>query len=153
VDALLSSPEAREKPREDEDILGCFITHPFSLLRVRALVAFSRARTFLRVAGRYASEEGIPEEEAEALIARDFRELEPSALAEKLPPADVLARLRQETSLSERARLVRHVTLVAASEGPVSDARFLELRRVAEALALPLWLIDEALRGATYPLD
>ncbi len=152
VEALLSSAAAREKPREDEDTLGCFITHPFSPLRVRALVAFSRSRTFLRVAGRYASDEGVPEEEVDALVERDFRELEPSGLAEKLPPADVLARLRQEMSLSERARLVRHLTVVAA-EGPVSDARFLELRRVAEALALPLWTIDEALRGATYPLD
>jgi hypothetical protein len=153
VDALLSSPAAREKPREDDDVLGCFITHPCGPLRLRALVAFSRSRTFLRVAGRYASDEGLPEDEVDAVIARDFRELEPSGLAEKLPPEDVLPRLRQETSISERARLVRHLTAIAAAEGPVSDARFLELRRVAEALALPLWLIDEALRGATYPLD
>ncbi len=153
VDALLSSPAAREKPREDDDTLGCFITHAFSPLRMRALVAFSRSRTFLRVAGHYASEEGRPEEEIDALIARDFRELEPSGLAEKLPSGDMLARLCQETSLSERARLVRHLTLVAAAEGPVSDAWFLELRQVAEALAIPLWLIDEALRGATYPMD
>ncbi|HEX8433697.1 M48 family metallopeptidase [Archangium sp.] len=153
VDALLSSSAAREKPREDEDMLGCFITHPFSPLRLRALVAFSRSRTFLRVAGHYGSDEGLPEEEADAFIARDFQELEPSGLAEKLPPGDMLAGLREELSLSERARLVRHLTVVAAAEGPVSDARFLELRRVAEALALPLWTIDEALRGATCPLD
>ena len=83
VDALLSEPSAREKPREDEDTLGCFSTWPFGPMRLRALVAFSRTRTFLRIAGRYASDEGRLDDEADALLGRDLRELEPSYLEEE----------------------------------------------------------------------
>ena len=192
VDALLSFPEAREKPREDEDALGCFVTHSFSPPRLRALVAFSRSRRFREVAGSYASEEGISEEEVDALVARDLQALDPSYLEEKSPRGellrrallmggwvvaldsqpgaerggslpspevarrelgDVLTRLRQELSTSERARLLQHLTGVTAADGNITDMHFVELRRVAEALALPLWLVDEALRGAARPLD
>jgi hypothetical protein len=203
VDALLSSPEAREKPRQDEDALGCFVTHSFSPPRLRALVAFSRSRRFREVAGSYASEEGISQEEVDALVARDLRLLEPAYLEEKSPRGellrralllggwvvaleglsererqglatlpgaerggalpspdvarrelgDVLTRLRQELATSERARLLQHLTGVTAADGHITDAHFVELRRVAEALALPLSLIDEALRGAARPLD
>lgn len=203
VDTLLSSPEAREKPREDADALGCFVTHSFSPPRVRALVAFSRSRRFREVAGSYASEEGISDEEVDALVARDLRMLEPSYLEEKSPRGellrralllggwvvalegraelarggvatlpgaerggnlpspevarrelgDVLTRVRQELSTSERARLLQHLTGVTAADGNLTDAHFVELRRVAEALGLPLSLVDEALRGAARPLD
>jgi len=202
VDALLSSPEAREKPRQDEDALGCFVTHSFSPPRLRALVAFSRSRRFREVAGSYASEEGISQEEVDALVARDLRMLEPAYLEEKSPRGellrralllggwvvaleglsererqglatlpgaergafpspdvarrelgDVLTRLRQELATSERARLLQHLTGVTAADGHITDAHFVELRRVAEALALPLSLVDEALRGAARPLD
>jgi hypothetical protein len=185
VDALLSFPEAREKPREDEDALGCFVTHSFSPPRARALVAFARSRRFREVAGSYASEEGISDEEADALVARDLQALEPSYLEEKSArgelqrralllggwpgaerggaPAspevarrelgEVLTRLRQELSTSERARLLQHLTGVTAADGHITDARFVELRRVAESLAVPLWLVDETLRGAARPLD
>jgi hypothetical protein len=188
VDTLLSDPSAREKPREDDDTLGCFSTHAFSPSRLRALAAFSKTRTFLRVAGQYASEEGCSDEEADTLLARDLRELEPSYLEEKsaraellqralalgermvTPPheggatlpaseaarrelGDALARVRQEAALSERARLMQHLTLVTAPDGNVADAGFLVLRRVAEALSVPAWLVDEALRGAAHPLD
>lgn len=174
VDALLSEPSAREKPREDEDTLGCFSTQAFSPMRLRALAAFSRTRTFLRIAGRYASDEGHSDDEADTLLGRDLRELEPSYLEEKsaraellqralmpLPSSetarrelgDALARVRQEAALSERARLVQHLTLVTAPDGDVDDTRFLELRRVAESLSVPARLVDEALRGAAHPLD
>jgi hypothetical protein len=204
VDALLASPEAREKPREDEDTLGCFSTHPFSPPRVRALVAFSRSRRFREVAGSYASEEGISDEEVDALVARDLRMLEPSYLEEKSPRGEllrralllggwvvalserersgvtaplgalpgaerggpppspdvarrelgeVLSRVRQEASMADRARLVQHLTGVTAPDGNITDAHYLELRKEAETLTLPLSLVDEALRGAARSLD
>ncbi|MFL5356460.1 M48 family metallopeptidase [Archangium sp.] len=177
VDALLSEPAAREKPREDDDTLGCFSTQAFGPMRLRALAAFSGTRTFLRIAGRYASDEGRSDDEADTLLERDLRELAPSyleekseraellqralALGERVPssePArrelgDALARVRQEATLSERARLVQHLTLVAAPDGNVDDTGFLELRRLAESLSVPVWLVDEALRGAAHPLD
>lgn len=177
VDALLSEPSAREKPREEEDTLGCFSTQAFGPMRLRALAAFSRTQTFLRIAGRYASDEGRSDDEADALLERDLRELAPTYLGEKSARAellrralalgdqfpsseaarreqdDALARVRQEATLSERARLVQHFTLVAAPDGNVDDTGFLELRRMTEALSVPTWLVDEALRGAAHPLD
>lgn len=177
VDALLSEPSAREKPREEEDTLGCFSTQAFGPMRLRALVAFSRTRTFLRIAGRYASDEGRSDNEADTLLERDLRELAPTYLGEKsaraellqralelgerLPSSeaarreqgDALARVRQEATLSERARLVQHLTLGVAPDGNVDDTGFLELRRMTEALSVPAWLVDEALRGAAHPLD
>ena len=39
ADSLVSAPSARAKPREDDDTLDCFSTHPFRPLRVRAVVA------------------------------------------------------------------------------------------------------------------
>ncbi|QRK06577.1 M48 family metallopeptidase [Archangium violaceum] len=153
VDALLSGASAREKPREDEETLGLFSTHAFGPPRLRGIAAFARTRTFLRIAGRYASEEGHLDEDADRLLADDLRELEPPSQQEEMPAHAELPRRAQETTLSERARLVQHLTLVAAPDGNVSDEGFLELRRVAEALSVPAWLVDEALRAASHPLD
>ena len=65
----------------------------------------------------------------------------------------MLTQLRQEASMSERARLLQHLTRVTAADGNMTDAGFLELLRVAGALSLPSWLVDEALHGAARPLD
>ncbi len=82
-------------------------------------------------------------------------------LGARMPPsettwselADVLAQVRQEASVSERARLVQHLTLVAAPDGQLTDEGFLSLQRMAGMLAVPSWLVDESLRGASTPLD
>ena len=55
-------------------------------------MAFSRSRRFREVAGSYASEEGISEEEVDALVAWDLRELDPSYLEEKSPRGELLRR-------------------------------------------------------------
>lgn len=65
----------------------------------------------------------------------------------------MLAQVRQEATLSERARLVQHLTLVAAPDGNLADEAFLELRRMAGTLSVPSWLVDEAVRGASSDLD
>ncbi|WP_375764970.1 M48 family metallopeptidase [Archangium gephyra] len=165
VDALLSDPSARERRSEDEEALGGFRAHAFSPWRVRALAAFSKTRTFLKSAGHYASEEGLSDEEADTLLAWELRELDPSYMekfehpellklaltSRKLLP--VLEQKLQGAPLSERARLVQHLTLQTAPDGVVDNEGFLALRQVAGALSVPSWLIDEALRGASNPLD
>jgi len=166
VDALLSDPSARERRSKDDEALGCFRSQAFSPWRVRALAAFSKTRTFLKSAGHYASEEGLSDEDADTLLAWDLRELDPTYIEKsehpellqlalstrKLPP--VLEQMLQErATVSERARLVQHLTLLTAPDGVVDNLGFLELRQVAGALAVPSWLVDEALRGASHPLD
>lgn len=147
VDALLASPEAREQSRDDEDVLGCFDTHSFGTPRVRALVAFAGSRTFRRSAGSYASEEGLTDEAADTLVARD---LEALGTEDASPDADSRA---ATLGLTERARRVLHLTLRTSVAGSVTPESYAELRRVAESLSVPPSLIDEALRGAASPLD
>ena len=205
VDSLISAPSARAKPREDDDTLDCFSTHPFSPLRVRAVVAFSKSRTYRELVGRSASDEGLSDEEVDSIIERDFREMDASYLEEKSPHAellrralflgglvvahahegvsarelqalsallgsenvgalpaidaarnelkDVVARVCQDAPTSERARLLQHLTLVAAADGNVAEEEFMELQGMATALSVPVSLVDETLRGAAHPLD
>lgn len=205
VDSLVSAPSARAKPREDDDTLDCFSTHPFSPLRVRAVVAFSKSRTYRNLVGRSTGEEGLPDEEVDAIIERDFREMEPSYLEEKSPRSELLRRalflgglrvaqahegvsereqqalsallgadamgslpspeaaqtelegvlfqVRQDATLSERARLLQHLTLIAAADGNVAEEEFMELQRCSEALSVPLSIVDETLSAAAHPLD
>jgi hypothetical protein len=42
---------------------------------------------------------------------------------------------------------------VAAADGDVATEEFMELQRLADALCVPLSLVDETLRGAAHPLD
>ncbi|KFA90466.1 M48 family metallopeptidase [Archangium violaceum] len=166
VDALLSDPSARERRGEDEESLGGFRSHAFSPWRVRALVAFSKTRIFLKNAGQYASEEGLSDEEADTLLAWELRELDPSYLEKSEHPDLLQLALRtgrllpvleqlylERAALPERARLVQHLTLRKAPNGEVDNLDYLELKKVAGALAVPSWLVDEALRGASNPLD
>ncbi|WPB82123.1 M48 family metallopeptidase [Archangium violaceum] len=166
VDALLSDPSARERRGEDEEALSGFRSHAFSPWRVRALVAFSKTRTFLKNAGQYASEEGLSDEEADTLLAWELRELDPSYLEKSEHPDLLQLALRtgrllpvleelylERATLPERARLVQHLTLRKAPNGEVDNLGYLELRQMARALAAPSWLVDEALRGASTPLD
>jgi peptidase M48-like protein len=153
VDALLSDPSARQRRSEDDEALGCFRAHAFSPWRVRALAAFSKTRTFLRSAGRYASEEGLSDEDADTLLAWDLRELDPY-LEEKSEHARLLRRaLTLGEPLPMLDQMRQEITLVTAPDGVMADEGYLELRRVAGALAVPSWLVDEALRGASNPLD
>jgi uncharacterized tellurite resistance protein B-like protein len=205
VDSLVSAPSARAKPREDDDTLDCFSTHPFSPLRVRAVVAFSKSRTYRQLVGRSTGEVGLTDEEVDTIIERDFREMEPSYLEEKSPRSEllrralflggvrvaqayegvsereqqalsallgaelikslpspeaaqaelkeVLAQVRQDATLSERARLLQHLTLIAAADGNVAEEEFAELQHCSEALSVPLSIIDETLSAAAHPLD
>ncbi|OJT24151.1 hypothetical protein BO221_13255 [Archangium sp. Cb G35] len=166
VEALLSDPSARERRGEGEEALGGFRSHAFSPWRVRALVAFSKTRTFLKNAGQYASEEGLSDEEADTLLAWELRELDPSYLEKSEHPDLLQLALRtgrllpvleqlylEKATLPERSRLVQHLTLRKAPDGDVDNLGYLELKQLARALEVPSWLVDEALRGASTPLD
>ncbi len=180
VDTLLSRTSPPGAPGTDADALDSFSTHPFSPWRLRALVAFSQTRTFRESSGQYASDEGLTDAQADELLERELRDLEPSAtdlseragllgraleLGERLgvTPArapdvqteweQLLARVARESPLVERARLVQHITWMTATTAPVTDEGYMALWRLAETVSVPAWLVDEALRGATHPLD
>lgn len=148
VESLFSGEEVREKPRGSQELLGCFGTHPFSPLRLRALVAFTATKTFRGSAGLYASEDGRTNEEADILLARDLQALESTAHEQARPEGEA-----REASVAERARRLRHHCWAAAAQGRDSDESLSGLLRQAESWALPLWLVDESLRDAAHPLD
>jgi tellurite resistance protein len=93
VDSLASSPVARQKPRDDDDTLECFSTHPYAPLRMRALVAYARSDAYDRALGHAGLGTMMKIEDAEAIVERDLELMEPSYLEEKTPAAELMRRL------------------------------------------------------------
>ena len=93
VDALASSPVARQKPRDDDDTLECFSTHPYAPLRMRALVAYARSDSFEKAQGRTGVGSAIKADDAEAIVERDLELMEPSYLEEKTSQAELMRRV------------------------------------------------------------
>lgn len=124
VESLASAPQARAEPHDDDDTLDCFSTHPYSPVRVRALLAFAHGARYQGLIG--ASGGGLSDDEVDAVIDRDLALMEPTYLHEKSTRADQMRRLLYSAGLC-----------VAAAEGGVVDAE-------AHSLA--------ALLGADYPV-
>ncbi|MBK8719165.1 MAG: M48 family metallopeptidase [Deltaproteobacteria bacterium] len=91
VESLASAPEARSKPRHDDDTLDCFSTHPYSPLRVRAVVAFSKSRTYRSLTGQ--GDDGYSDDEVEAIVERDLSLMEPGYLEEKNEESTLMRRM------------------------------------------------------------
>lgn len=206
VDSLASAPEARARPRDEDDTLDCFSTHPYSPVRVRALVAFSKSKAYQAATGL--GEGTVDDETLRALVDRDLRLMEPEYLHESSADAKLMRKvlyhasvlvaassqgiddteieamrvllgadevpdnLRQmdlqvirknfesqaqeavkEISLADRARLVGHVTIVAAADGVVDDDELAEMTRVADALQVDPMVIHRTVQGAAQPMD
>jgi len=91
VDSLASTPEARAHPRDEDDTLDCFATHPYSPVRVRALVAFAKSAKFAS-ATRAEKGCGIADDELDAIIDRDLALMLPNYLHEQSVHAVLLRR-------------------------------------------------------------
>lgn len=115
VESLASTPLARAKPRDDDDTLDCFSTHPYSPVRVRAVVAFSKSAAYQSAIGRGSG--GLSEDDVDAVIERDLSLMEPTYLEDvKTPKADALKRLLYSAGVS-----------VAASSGEVEESELTAL--------------------------
>jgi len=117
VESLASAPEARQKPRDDDDTLDCFSTHPYSPLRVRAVVAYSRSDQYKALTGFGPGD--IALSEVEEIVERDLALMEPSYLEEKSEDAKSLKRLLYCAAVS-----------VAAADGNVHEAEIKAVRRL-----------------------
>lgn len=89
VDSLSSAPAARAEPRDDDDTLDCFSTHPYCAVRVRSLVAFARSKAYRSALGKTG---GIADEDLEAVVERDLDLMAPSYLEEKTAVSQSLRR-------------------------------------------------------------
>ncbi len=92
VDSLASSPAARQKPRDDDDTLDCFSTHPYAPLRLRALAAFARSDAWQKIKGGSGMGAVMSLDDAEALVDRDLELMEASYLEEKGEEPELLRR-------------------------------------------------------------
>jgi uncharacterized tellurite resistance protein B-like protein len=117
VESLASAPEARQKPRDDDDTLDCFSTHPYSPLRVRAVVAYSRSDQYRSLTGFGPGD--ISLDDVEEVVERDLALMEPSYLEEKSDDAKSLKRLLYCAAVS-----------VAAADGNVHEAEVKAVRRL-----------------------
>lgn len=131
VDALGAAPSARQKPRDDDDTLECFATHPYAPLRLRALAAYARSDAYEQALGRGGLGTRLKIDEAEEIVERDLELMEPSYLEEK---SDQAERMRRVLYLSG--------VVVAAANGTVHET---------EMKALQTLLGTEALYGEVKP--
>jgi tellurite resistance protein len=91
VESLASVPDARKEVRDDDDTLDCFSTHPYSPLRVRAVVAFGKSKPYLDAIGK--ANTGIALEDVEAIVERDLEMMEPSYLEEKTVKSELMRKV------------------------------------------------------------
>jgi len=110
IDALHAAPAACADERDEEGLLDCFDTHPYSPLRVRALLAFGRSQSFQRATGK--AVDGIDGDELERIVEHDLSVMEPSYLEDKT----------EETSALMRRVLFCAGVCVAAANGTLSFA-------------------------------
>jgi len=122
VDALHATPAACADERDEDRVLDCFDTHPYSPLRVRALLAFGRSQAFQRAVGHAA--DGIDADELERLVELDLGVMEPTYLEDK--------------ANTEHAELMRRVLFcagvtVAAANGEIAPTELRALRALLGA--------------------
>ncbi|MCX5746104.1 MAG: M48 family metallopeptidase [Proteobacteria bacterium] len=151
LDALLASPAACADARDEEDVLDCFDTHPYSPLRVRALLAYGKSAAFQRAIGLPAV--GATSDELERVVERDLAVMEPTYLED---PSD--------ESIAMRRLLYCAGTVVAAANGELHPSELRALRALlgAKHVDLPTKpedleavkreLADKLVVGRTWPL-
>ena len=81
IESMASAPSATVETRDDDDTLDCFSTHPYTPVRVRALLAFGRSAAFKQLVGR--GGDGISLDEVEQIVERDLALMEPSYLEDR----------------------------------------------------------------------
>ncbi len=124
VMALASAPSATDDRRDDDDTLDCFSTHPYTPVRVRALLAFARSRAFQSAIGGSGGELEI--DQVDEVVERDLSLMEPSYLEERGPESEKMRRGLYCAGVS-----------VAAAHGDVSATEMAALRALLGARQTP----------------
>ncbi|MFZ4736899.1 MAG: M48 family metallopeptidase [Bradymonadia bacterium] len=149
IDSLAAAPEAREQPRDDDDTLDCFSTHPYNPVRVRAVWAFSRSEPYLRALGRDTTG-ALTLDQVEDIVERDLALMAPTYLQEKSNDSDVLRRLLYTAGVAvaaasgriEKSELEALGKLLGSDHGEVVTDVEAALRNLAPrleaALSVPL---------------
>ncbi len=122
IESIASTPSATIEAPGDDDTLDCFSTHPYTPVRVRALLAFGRSREFRAAIGLPEGDGALGLDEVEAVVERDLALMEPSYLEE--PGADA-ERMRRGLYCAGVA--------VAAAHAGIADVELSALRALLGA--------------------
>jgi uncharacterized tellurite resistance protein B-like protein len=122
VESLASAPSAAMDVRDDDDTLDCFSTHPYTPVRVRALLAFGQSSAFAELSKGRPAGSGISLDDVEAIVDRDMALMEPSYLEDRGDAADKLRRGLYCAGVS-----------VAAAHGGIADEELAALRALLGA--------------------
>jgi uncharacterized tellurite resistance protein B-like protein len=90
IESMASTPSATVEAPDDDDTLDCFSTHPYTPVRVRALLAFGHSDAFHALSGKGGN--SISLEAVEQVVERDLALMEPSYLEDRGPNAEQLRR-------------------------------------------------------------
>jgi uncharacterized tellurite resistance protein B-like protein len=115
VESLASAPAATIDKRGDDDTLDCFSTHPYTPVRVRALLAFARSRGYAGATGQGPGD--LSDDQVEEIVERELALMEPTYLEEK-----------GETSALMRRLLYLGGVSVAAANGEITEQELSALR-------------------------
>jgi uncharacterized tellurite resistance protein B-like protein len=66
---------------------------------------------------------------------------------------EAIAAAVKEVGLAGRAKLVQHLTIIAAADGEVDDAEVHEMHRIAGLLGVDTQVVEQTLAGAAAPMD
>ncbi len=122
VDALGTAPAA-DLAATSDDGLDIYRTHPYSLLRLRALAAFGRSKRF---AALFGGDGGLSDDEVEASIDKDLEHMEPT----------YLQGARHESAVLRRV-LTGAMIAVANASGDISPQELAAMSALAGKAELP----------------
>jgi len=120
--SIASAPVARRKPRDDDDSVEAFNTHPYPPLRLKAMLLYAKSDAYFRVRGLTPPADALPIDEVEDAVERDLELMETSYLEEKGELPDLLRRVLY---------CAGYVTSTLASPGARGEAAMPEKRRKA----------------------
>ncbi len=91
--SIASAPVARRKPRDDDDSVEAFNTHPYPPLRLKAMLLYAKSDAYFTVRGLTPPADALKIDDVEDSVERDLELMEASYLEEKGDLADLMRRV------------------------------------------------------------
>lgn len=91
--SIASAPVARLKPRDDDDSIEAFSTHPYPPLRLKAMLLYAKSDAYFTIRGLPVPPDALKIDDVEDISERDLELMEASYLEEKGELPDLLRRV------------------------------------------------------------
>lgn len=93
ADSIASAPVARLKPRDDDDSIEAFSTHPYPPLRLKAMLLYAKSDAYFKFRGLPVPADALSIDAVEDISETDLELMEASYLEEKGELPDLLRRV------------------------------------------------------------